>query len=439
MKSNGIIGRVGPVAAAAALALVAAGLTACSSGSSGGSSDGTVSVWAQGTDSEIAALQATVTGFNKSQSKYTAKLRILPGASYTTTINNTPKSQLPNVLQIDGPTLASYVYNGKLTPISDLVATTTVNNATAGSIAEGTYGGKLYALAQIDSAMGLYGNKKLLDAAGVKYPTSIDTAWTADEFTAALKALAAKNPSGKSLDIGEQNGLSGEWGTYGFSPLVWSAGGNLIQGGKASGVLAPAASVKALQTFQSWKPYVDPNAAGKAFNAGRVALGWGGHWMYPDYSKSLGSNLLDLPMPNMGTGARAGAGSWTWGVGSGTKNPKAAGAFLDYLLNDQSVKAMTDADGAPPATKSVFAADKLYQPGGALALWGQQLSHACSSDRPMPGCVATYRPVTAGYPTVTAKFGGALQAIWGGANVQDALSSAAKAIDQTFADNDGYK
>ena len=87
----------------------------------------------------------------------------------------------------------------------------------------------------------------------------------------------------------------------------------------------------------------------------------------------------------------------------------------------------------------MFAADKLYQPGGALALWGQQLAKACSSSAPTPGCVATYRPVTPGYPTVTAQFGDALQATWGGANVQNALTSAAQTIDQAFADNNGYQ
>ena len=39
-----------------------------------------------------------------------------------------------------------------------------------------------------DSGLGMYGNKRLLDAAGVKYPKSLDDAWTADEFQAALAA-----------------------------------------------------------------------------------------------------------------------------------------------------------------------------------------------------------------------------------------------------------
>lgn len=433
----------GALIAVAAVTVVSS--SACSSGGGGGGDaaagdgTGTVDIWAhQGQSSENAALQAAVDGFNASQDKVTAKLRLISGDTYTTTVASTPKDQLPDVLEIDGPTLASFVYNDKITPIGDYVAQETIDNATAGSIAEGTSNGDLYALAMYDSAMGLYGNKKLLDAAGVTYPTSIDTAWTAEEFGAALQTLAASGSSGKALDLNE-SGLSGEWGTYGFAPLIQSAGGNLIDGGTSAGVLDSAESIDALTAFASWKEFTDPNADGNAFPEGRVAVAWGGHWNYPVFSAALGGDLVAMPLPDMGTGPKAGAGSWTWGIGSGTKNGAAAGSFLDYLLNDENVKAMTDANGAPPATTSAFEAAALYQEGGALALWGEQLSHACAADAITEDCVAVYRPVTAGYPTITAKFAGALAAIWGGANPKSSLSDAASAIDQNFADNDGYE
>ncbi|MBT2519011.1 extracellular solute-binding protein [Agromyces sp. ISL-38] len=433
--------RRGALLAVAIIATVATA-TACSAGgggSSAGDGSGEIEVWAhQGQDSENAALQAAVDGFNASQEDITAKLRLISGDTYTTTITSTPKDQLPDVLEIDGPTLASFVYNDKITAISDYVSSATIDNATPGSIAEGTSNDELYALAMFDSAMGLYGNKALLDAAGVTYPTSFDTAWTPDEFAAALETLSAANASGKALDLNE-SGLSGEWGTYGFAPLVQSAGGNLMLDGTSAGVLDSDASVEALTAFASWKEYTDPNADGNAFVEGRVAVAWGGHWNYPTFSEALGDDLVAMPLPNMGEGAKAGAGSWTWGIGSGTENGKAAGAFLDYLLNDENVTAMTQANGAPPATTSAFEADALYQDGGGLALWGEQLASACASDAITADCIAVYRPITAGYPTITSKFSGALAAIWGGAAAQESLTDAVTAIDQNFADNDGFK
>ena len=427
------------VAVLAATALLSACAPGAATETQGGNGTGKISVWSLGgTDAEVAALKSSISNFNSSQKEVEASLRLLPGDNYTTTILNTPTDQLPDVLQIDGPTLASFAYNGKIAPISEYVSKETVDNATAGSIAEGTFNDKLYGLAQFDSAMGFYGNKAMFDEAGVSYPKALGDSWTSAQFKEALAKLAAANPAGKSLNI-DEGALSGEWGTYGFSPLIQSAGGNLIANGKAAGTLDSPESVKALSDFASWKQYSDPNADGNAFPDGRVAVSLSGHWNYATYSKKLGDNLIALPLPDMGDGPKAGAGSLTWGLGGNTKNGAAAGKFLDYLLNDESVTAMTAANGAPPATKSAFKAASLYQKGGALSLWGDQLAHACAADHISSDCVAVYRPVTAGYPAISSNFSSALAAIWGGADPKAQLSKAAQSIDSNFKDNDGYK
>ncbi|MFI0777935.1 ABC transporter substrate-binding protein [Streptomyces sp. NPDC021212] len=430
------------------LALPLAALAACGGGSGGdtsasaGSGKGTISVWAhQGQKSEDTALQKTVKTFNSSQSKIKVKLKLIPGNDYTKTITATDASKLPDVMEFDGPTMANFVYNKKLAAIDSYVSAKTLANATAASKAQGAIGGKHYGLGMYDSGLGLFGNKKLLDAAGVKYPTSLSDAdgWTADRFTAALKVLKAKDAGGKVLDLQESTGYANEWGTYGFAPIVWSAGGSLLKDGKAEGALDKPAVVSAMKTFQSWKPYVDPNTDGNAFAKGRVALSWVGHWMYPAYSKALGSDLAVLPLPDFGNGPKTGQGSWAWGIGANSKNGKAAGAFLDYLLNDTNVTAMTKANGAPPATKTALAASPLYKRGGPLQLYADQLAKPCGDKDITKSCVAVTRPVTAGYPTITAKFSDALSSVYGGADPKSALAKAARAIDRDFSDNAGYK
>jgi multiple sugar transport system substrate-binding protein len=126
-------------------------------------------------------------------------------------------------------------------------------------------------------------------------------------------------------------------------------------------------------------------------------------------------------------------------MGSTTQQGAAAGAFLDYLLNDENVKAMTTANGAPPATKSAFSADALYSAGGPLELWGQQLEAGCNADSVTSDCVTVLRPLTAGYPVITSEFASALAAIATGDDVQSALTGAATSIDQSFSDNNDYQ
>ncbi|MEU8460286.1 sugar ABC transporter substrate-binding protein [Streptomyces sp. NPDC029003] len=429
-----------------ALALPVVALAACGSGggadaaAEAGSGKGTISVWAhQGQKNEASALQNAVKSFNSSQGDIKVDLKLIPEADYTKTITATDASKLPDVMEFDGPTMANFVYNKKLAPIDTHVSTETMDNATDASKAQGEVGGKHYGLGMFDSGLGIYGNKKLLDAAGVKYPTSLSDDWTAAEFTAALGALKAKDADGKTLDLQETGGYANEWGTYGFAPVVWSAGGSLLKNGKAEGALDTPAVISAMKTFQSWKTYVDPNTDGNAFAKGRVALSWVGHWMYPAYSEALGDDLVVLPLPDFGNGPKTGQGSWAWGIGADSKNAKAAGTFLDTLLNDANITAMTTANGAVPATKTALGKSELYKQGGPLQLYADQLAKPCGDKDITKSCVAVTRPVTAGYPLVTSKFSEALNSIYGGADPESALRKAARAIDQDFSDNAGYK
>lgn len=450
------------VACAAVIGVAGAlGLTGCSGQASspageaaaGGSAagEGPLTLWAhQGNaPAESKALQEAVTTFNASHPKSPVTIKFIPENDYPTTVTTASASSLPDILEVDGPTMAAQVRAKRLVELGPLLDPKTVANLTGPVRDQGTLDGKLYTVGQFNSAVGIYANNKLLDAAGVKYPTSLADAWTAEEFTEAVKTLAARNTvlPGKSLDLKlnyGKGGLTGEFGTYAYSPLVWSAGGDLIRDGRATGALNSDATVKVLNTVASWRPYVTPNTDDKDFVSGKVALSYVGHWAYPDYSRALGSDLLALPLPDFGTGTKSGAGSWSWGVTPNSKHPKAAAAFLDSLLSDRNIATMVAANGAPPGTRSALAASTIYGRGGALALWGEAANPAdgaaCASGAPVPAtCVAVVRPRTAGYPVVTREFAGALDAVFRGADAKATLDKAAQTIDTDFADNDDYR
>ncbi len=435
--------------AAAAVSIAALELTGCGGPGTGGtdsavepgSGEGTISVWAvDGQAAENDALKKIISNFEASQDKINIYLKLFPSDQYTKAVNSAAPADLPDVLDFDGPTLASFVYNGKMAPLKGSVSDATLSNQTDSITSQNTVDDAVYGVGMMNAGLALWGNKKLLDSAGVAYPTTPEQAWTADEFTGVLDKLAAVVPGGKPLDLSEQYGFAGEWGTCcSAGPVIWSGGGTMLKDNKASGALDSAANVKSLTTFASWKKYTDPNADGLAFPSGRVALSWVGHWTYPTY-KALGSDLVSIPLPDFGKGTKTASGTFAWGMGATTKNGAASGKFLDFLMSDESVRTYTAANGAPPATKTALAASDLYGPGKQLQLLGDQLSKACGAeDQINETCVSVTRPVTAGYPIVTDQVGKAEAAIYAGKDAKEALGAAARAIDQNFADNDGYK
>jgi multiple sugar transport system substrate-binding protein len=433
-----------PRTALVVLSAVLATATACGTSSPGtaqaGSGTGSITIWAHdGQPQENASIQQAVTAFNDANLGVQAKLTLLPANTYTQTVTSTPRDRLPDVLEYDGPTMSAYVFAGKLSPVGGFVSAATVANQTTSVKAQNTYpgDGKLYGLSIIDSGFGLYGNKALLERAGVTWPTSWSTAWTADVFQADLAKIAAVTPGHKALDVQEST-FPGEEASYGFLPIVNSAGSEAVAGNTAQGNLDSPKVVAAVSQFASWSRYIDPNTDGGAFTCGRVALSWVGHWMYPTYGKALGSNLVALPLPDFGDGAKTAQGSWAWGISSNSRNGKAAGKFLDYLTADSVVRAYTNADGAPPGTRTVLATDPLYRTGGPLHLFAEGLDASCGAGPLTRACVAVPRPITPAYPVISQQFGGVIENALKGGNTASLLSQAAAAIDQTYRDNADY-
>jgi multiple sugar transport system substrate-binding protein len=420
-------------------------LAACGGGgesaSGSGEGDGVIEVWAHsGQAAEAEALEALVAEYNDSQEDVSVELTLIPEPDYTSTVQATAAEDLPDVMEMDAPTMASFVYDRKLVPLDDVVSQETLENRIEGVRESGTYQDQTYAVGMFDVGLGLWGNQQLLDAAGVEAPATADEAWTAEEFEQNLQKLAEVSPSGNAIDLGEANGFAAEWGTFTTSPVLWSNGGTLVRDGAADGVLNSAENVEALEEWASWKEHTDPNTSGTAFPDGDVALTWTGNWMYPTFSEALGEDLVLMPLPDLGNGTKAGHGSWQWGVTPAAGGDQAAaGAFLDFLHSDESIATMVEANAAVPGTTSALEGSELYGEGGPLELFASNLASACSSEEVTQECIAVARPITPGYPTVTSSYGSALAAIWGGADPQEELDSAARAIDADFEDNNGYQ
>jgi multiple sugar transport system substrate-binding protein len=397
----------------------------------------TIDVWFHsGKGPEREALNATIEEFNNTHDQVQVNAIQLPEGSYNDQVNAAALAgDLPCALDFDGPFLYNYAWSGYLIPIDDYVPEDVKNDFLPSIIDQGTYAGNLYSLGQFDSGLAIWGNKEYLDQAGVRIPEGIDDVWTKEEFLSALQSLQELEEVEYAIDF-KMNYGQGEWYTYGFSPIIWSHGGGLIDRSdyqSADGVLNSPESIEAMEFFQSLfeEGYTTAEPAGDDdfYINNTAALSWVGHWMWEPHSENMGDNLVLIPMPDFGAGAKTGMGSWNWGITSNCENPEATWTFLEFILSPEEILRMTNANGAVPARTSAIEQSELYGEEGPLNIFVQQLQ----SDMAVP------RPKYPGYPVLTSAFQEAVQNIVaGGGNVEEELNEAVQTIDQDIEDNQGY-
>jgi multiple sugar transport system substrate-binding protein len=394
----------------------------------------TVTVWFHnGQGAERDALEAQVAAFNAQNTGVRVKLVVLPETDYGALVQSAAKTgDLPDLLDFDGPNLYSYAWSGKLRPLDSCVPAALRDDLLPSIRDQGTYARRLWGLGTFDSGLGLYIRPSVLRKVGARIPAGADDAWTADEFTAILRRLQSagyRHPLDLKID---QLAKRNEWPSYAFAPILWSAGGDLIdrQRNRAAGALNAPASVRALRTLQGWVDdgLVDPNTRNTAFTSGRAPISWVGHWEFRRYADAFPDDVSIAPLPAFGKRSRSGMGSWQWGLPVGAADGDAAWRFLQFLLSPAEILRMSRANGAVPARQSVLGRTAEFRVGGPERLYAEQL---------IDGTAMT-RPATPAYPVITAVFADAVAAIVDGSDVRRTLDAAAARVDRDIDASHGY-
>ncbi|MFS8148859.1 ABC transporter substrate-binding protein [Rhizobium sp. BR 249] len=344
--------------------------------------------------------------------------------------------QLPDVMELDAPFLANYVWSGYLQPIKPLIDKDLLDDMTESNIAQGTYpiDKDLYAIGLTDSSVVLYGNKKYLEAIGARIPKSVDDAWTREEFESYLEKLSKLDGVKWPIDTFRGYGIKTEWITYAYGPILQSAGCDLIdrKAWKSEGTLDSDACVDALAMMQKWvkNGWVVPQSAGtnQFYAEGNpAALALGGHWVYAEAAATMKDNIVVLPLPKFGAKGASPDGTWIWAITKTSKHPDIAAKFISFLLKDKEFRAYVASQSGYPGLKSFAAESPLYADGGPMAIAFEQASKT-----------AVARPPHPAYPTITSAFMQAVDEVFNGGDPKEALTTAAQKIDEDIEDNDGY-
>ena len=306
------------------------------------------------------------------------------------------QKQLPAILEVDNPDLQQIAATGALVPLTDFGVNT--DGLFSNILDAGSYQGKVYGVAPGINGMALFYNKDLLDAKGVKPPTT----W------AEVKDAAAKLTKSGVYGIAFSAPATEE-GTWQFLPWFWGAGADLSK----------VDSPQAVQALQFWADLVKNGSASKSvvqwnqgdvndqFMAGKAAMEQNGVWNLSALDKNgINYGIVPLPKPNGGAAPGPMGGEVLTIPATDQATQKAAGQVVNCLLQDDSMKQWAQLQNYIPSRQSL--ADQIASSNAKM----KAFVDAASAERSRPGPPANLGP----------KYGKVSQAVW--TAIQAALSGA---------------
>ncbi|SFT24331.1 sugar ABC transporter substrate-binding protein [Paenibacillus sp. BC26] len=383
---------------------------------------------------EADSLNKMIKTFEEKYPNITVKMELIPNDQYETKIRTAlAGGNPPDIMALDGPTLASYAHQGALLPLDDYMNKDGNKDDIAKPVLESlTYDGKIYAAPNNDASLAMFYNKKMFEAKGIPLPSkNPDEAWTWDQMLDAAKKL--NDPT---------NGVYGwnptPWGFAGhegapFSEMVflWQSGGEILnpEMTTAKGFLDSPENKKALEFWGSL--YNTDKVAPKelpqdAFANGKVAINIDGPWAFgaleanfPNFKLGVDYDVAPLwkdakqVTPN---------GSWNMAITAKTKHPAEAWAFLNWVTGVEGSKQWyQDTKNLPARLSTAEAFQELKEyPMNIFVQQSAKYAHP--------------RPVTPAYPAVSEAVRLLFEDVGlGGMNVDDALKKAVDKIDSGIA------
>jgi fructooligosaccharide transport system substrate-binding protein len=340
------------------------------------------------------------------------------GSSYNDSLNAAlVAGNLPDVLALDGPFVASYAEADIIAPVSEFISEEDRADFVDSIIEQGTYNGELYSLGAMESSVVLYYNKEIFEEEGIEAPTTIEDAWTWDEFMAVAKQLTTEDRYGLNLfmDYGV-----GEWYTYMGAPFVWSNGGALISedGTTVDGYLNGPETVEAFEYVKSLfeEGVVSLTPSETQFESGKAAMALGGPWIAVS-AENAGLDYGMMPYPYSEV-PKSPSGSMAYAISSQADHPEAAYKVMQWMTNEESTIGLSRVTGMPPARKSAFENMESYNELPKKIMRDQVVNTAHA------------RPTTPAYPVLTDAFAQAFHAAALGEDPQEVLDQQVQRVER---------
>jgi multiple sugar transport system substrate-binding protein len=320
-------------------------------------------------DAEKKAFDALIAAFHKENPDITVKTDTVPYASVATNLDSRFQAQNPpDLFRVSYIDIGQYTSQGVLLDVSSTFDQAKIDAFEPGLWQGVVFDGKPYGVPhQIDTTAILY-RKDAFEAAGItKVPTTLDEAWTWEEFAANAEKL-------KGVVKGKQTAFIYDWqaaGAYRWLSWLFQAGGTLLADDLKSPGIDTDQGRKAVDFTKSFftKGWVAKNTSVKSatypdgvFIAGSVAMAFAGDFLVPfiDTNVKKKFEFGSMPQPRDQNAATDLGGNAIVAAKDG-KNPEAAAKFLEFIVREDQMKTFCEATGELPTLKSLTNAKLDFQ------------------------------------------------------------------------------
>ena len=303
---------------------------------------------------ETALLESLLYKFSVANPDIIVKYEPITGDFWATMNTMVGAGQEPDIYYMDIFQFPFYASKKVLVPLDDYMAKDGVKKEDfiPTLINAFTSEGHVYGVPKDFNTLGLFYNKKLFAAAGLKEPTD---AWTWDDMKKAAKALS--NPAKGIYGLG----VPADAGR--FPIFVFQNGGNIMNADFSDTLLDSPEAIAAAEFYTGFR--ADKSGAipadvgegwqGTAFGKGTLAMVFEGGWLIPYLKEQFPDTEYGVVLPPAGPKGKGNlVFTVAYVISKNSKNPEAAWKVINFLTNKESQTTVLQSGFALPSRAALI-------------------------------------------------------------------------------------
>jgi ABC-type glycerol-3-phosphate transport system substrate-binding protein len=316
----------------------------------------TMAVWAAQAEEE--AFNAAIARYKAVRPEVTIKLEVSgnAGQTYQNVDTRLAGRQGPDLFRVQYQQVGRYASARAIIDLTQHVASEAADFGPAFWNAA-SYKGRQFAMPHHTDTFAVYYNREMFQKIGVEPPTTLDKAWTWQQFIAIARDLKAKAGAPYGFAMGWQNAA------YRWLPFLYQHGGTLLSPDLTKSTITAREGIETIAWTQSWfkEGLVPPSTSVKSseqpqalFANGTVGMIMAGDWQIPFLTKNMTKYNWGVTFMPRDVAMASDLGGNCFAITRDSKNQDAAADFLKFLTNTANMKDFISSAQFLPVRKSLM-------------------------------------------------------------------------------------